>query len=155
MVHPASSPSPLSMPATTPSSSSWLREHLQRPRSRYLALDSTLLLVPEGTGTTEIGINLTHTNSARGTIYVDNVRMREVSMCVYDEELDETDFGDLPQTFYEEGSYQDSVFRDGVCSELGGSASCSTPEGLKDCSSDSDRVGLTTPPQSAWEPEWR
>ena len=55
-------------------------------------------LVPEGTGTTEIGINLTHTNSARGTIYVDNVRMREVSLCVYDEELDETDFGDLPQT---------------------------------------------------------
>ena len=98
-------------------------------------------LVPEGTGTTEIGINLTHTNGARGTIYVDNVRMREVSLCVYDEELDETDFGDLPQTFYEEGSYQDSVFRDGICSELGGSASCSTPEGLKDCSSDSDRVG--------------
>ena len=116
-------------------------EHLQRPRSRYLALDSPLYYVPEGTGTTEIGLNLTHTNSARGTIYVDNVRMREVSLCVYDEELDETDFGDLPQTFYEEGSYQDSIFRDGVCSELGGSASCSTPEGLKDCSSDSNRVG--------------
>ena len=97
--------------------------------------------VPEGTGTTEIGLNITHTNSARGTIYVDNVRMRQVALCVFDEELNETDFGDFPQTFYEEGSYQDSVFRDGICSELGGSASCSTPEGLKDCSSDSDRVG--------------
>ena len=134
------------MPTTTRKSNG-IYEHPQRPLARYLAFDSlqkTVLGEPAPPRSASILPTPTAPEARLRRV----VRMRQVALSS-SMRSSMKQFGDFTD-FYEEGSYQDSVFRDGLFG-AGGSASCSTPEGLKDCSSDSDRVG---PYNSApiWEP---